>query len=330
MIGHATTILFSLSLMGSLILPAFGEGTQQYLRRKIASLPLPEKCNPVPTSTEEYEYNSKVYVLLELEESTEITKPLPKVDNPLPQVDTQSYSRLVELGGTTEMNEIVSPNAQDIQSIAKDFVGAYDMLTPCFNTFGAEHYIVSAEIVDGSTSTNNLYQLADNLRNEGSFTQLIEIKMACNSCGNEGTWQLFEGTRVGLPAAVSSSRSADKNECVCGGPVQTDFFETFKPLVAANNKSISVLSAIQIPLLVSQDGTYNEELCSTTEEYKTTYSYAGVCPAKPTESPSASPSASPTDLPTTVSPTESPTDFPTDAPTSFPTDTDSPSDVSNE
>merc|ERR1711935_404290 len=211
------------------------------------------------------------------------------------------------------------------QSIARDFVGAYDMLTPCFNTFGAEHYIVSAEIVDGfgllPTSTNNLYQLADNLRNEGSFTQLIEIKMASNSCGNEGTWQLFEGTRVGLPAAVSSSRSADINECVCGGPVQTDFLETFKPLVAANNKSISVLSAIQIPLLVSQDGTYNEELCSITEEYKTTYSYAGVCPAKPTESPSASPS---------VSPTELPTDFPTDAPTSFPTDTDSPSDVSDE
>jgi len=323
MIGHATNILFSLSLMGSLILPTFGEGTQQYLRRKTASLTLPEKCNPVPMSTEEYEYNSKVYVLLELERPSEII-------NPLPQVDTQSFSRLVELGGTTENNEIVNPNAQDIQSIARDFVGAYDMLTPCFNTFGAEHYIVSAEIVDGSTSTNNLYQLADNLRNEGSFTQLIEIKMACNSCGNEGTWQLFEGTRVGLPAAVSSSRSADINECVCGGPVQTDFFETFKPLVAANNKSISVLSAIQIPLLVSQDGTYNEELCSTTEEYKTTYSYAGVCPAKPTESPSASPSASPTDLPTTVSPTESPTDFPTDAPTSFPTDTDSPSDVSNE
>merc|ERR1712194_53767 len=153
----------------------------------------------------------------------------------------------------------------------------------------------------------------------------IEIKMACNSCGNEGTWQLFEGTRVGLPAAVSSTRIADinddTNECVCGGPVQTDFFEKFKPLVAANNKSISVLNAIQIPLLVSQDGTYNEKLCSTTEEYKTTYSYAGVCPAKPTESPSVSPS---------VSPTESPTDFPTDAPTSFPTDTDSPSDVSDE
>jgi len=327
MIGHATNILFSLSLMGSLILPTFGEGTQQYLRRKTASLTLPEKCNPVPMSTEEYEYNSKVYVLLELEESTEIIKPLPKVDNPLPQVDTQSYSRLVELGGTTENNEIVNPNAQDIQSIARDFVGAYDMLTPCFNTFGAEHYIVSAEIVDG-------FELLPTSRNEGSFTQLIEIKMACNSCGNEGTWQLFEGTRVGLPAAVSSTRIADinddTNECVCGGPVQTDFFETFKPLVAANNKSISVLSAIQIPLLVSQDGTYNEELCSTTEEYKTTYSYAGVCPAKPTESPSASPSASPTDLPTTVSPTESPTDFPTDAPTSFPTDTDSPSDVSNE
>merc|ERR1712194_549550 len=169
----------------------------------------------------------------------------------------------------------------DIQSIARDFVGAYDMLTPRFNTFGAEHYIVSAEIVDGSTSTNNLYQLADNLRNEGSFTQLIEIKMACNSCGNEGTWQLFEGTRVGLPAAVSSSRIADIDECVCGGPVQTDFFEKFKPLVAANNKSISILSAIQIPLLVSQDGTYNEELCSTTEEYKTTYSYAVSVPQSP-------------------------------------------------
>merc|ERR1712194_627745 len=316
MIGHATNILFSLSLMGSLILPTFGEGTQQYLRRKTASLSLPEKCNPVPMSTEDYEYNSKVYVLLELERPSEII-------NQLPQVDTQSLSRLIELGGTTENNEIVKPNAQDIQSIARDFVGAYDMLTPCFNTFGAEHYIVSAEIVDG-------FELLPTSTNEGSFTQLIEIKMACNSCGNEGTWQLFEGTRVGLPAAVSSSRSADISECVCGGPVQTDFLETFKPLVAANNKSISVLSAIQIPLLVSQDGTYNEELCSTTEEYKTTYSYAGVCPAKPTESPSVSPSASPTDLPTTVSPTESPTDFPTDAPTSFPTDTDSPSDVSNE
>merc|ERR1712194_607837 len=236
-----------------------------------------------------------------------------EIINQLPQVDTQSLSRLIELGGTTENNEIFKPNAQDIQSIARDFVGAYDMLTPCFNTFGAERYIVSAEIVDG-------FELLPTSTNEGSFTQLIEIKMACNSCGNKGTWQLFEGTRVGLPAAVSSSRSGDNNECVCGGPVQTDFFETFKPLVAANNKNISVLSAIQIPLLVSQDSTYNEELCSTTEEYKTTYSYAGVCPAKPTESPSASPSASPTDLPTTVSPTESPTDFPTDAPTDFPTD----------
>jgi len=317
MIGQAKNILFSLSLMGSLILPTFGEGTQQYLRRKTASLTLPEKCNPVPMSTEEYEYNSKVYVLLELERPSEII-------NQLPQVDTQSFSRLVELGGTTENNKIDKPNAQDIQSIARDFVGAYDMLTPCFNTFGAEHYIVSAEIVDG-------FDLLPTSTNEGSFTQLIEIKMACNSCGNEGTWQLFEGTRVGLPAVSSSrTRRGDINECVCGGPVQTDFFEKFKPLVAANNKSISVLSAIQIPLLVSQDGTYNEELCSTTEEYKTTYSYAGVCPAKPTESPSVSPSASPTDLPTTVSPTESPTDFPTDAPTSFPTDTDSPSDVSNE
>lgn len=323
MIGHARNILFSLSLMGSLVLPTFGEGTQQYLRRKTDSLDLPKNCDPVPMiSTDDYEYNSKVYVLLELEESTEIINPLPQVDNPLPQVDTQSFNRLVELGRTTENNEIVNPNAQDIQSVAKVFVGAYDMLTPCFNTFGAERYIVSAEIVD-----------ADNLRNEGSFTQLIEIKMACNSCGNEGTWQLFEGTRVGLPAAVSSYRKADidENECVCGGPVQTNFLETFTPLVTANNKSISVLNAIQIPLLVSQDGTYNEELCSTTEEYKTTYSYAGVCPAKPTESPSASPSASPTDLPTTVSPTESPTDFPTDSPTSFPTDfpTDTPSDVSS-
>jgi len=322
MIGYANNILFSLSLMGSLVLPTFGEGTQ-YLRRKTESLLLPEKCTPVPTSADDYEYNRKVYVLLELERPREII-------NPLPQVDTQSLSRLIELDGSRENNEIDNPNqnAQDIQSIAKDFVGAYDILTPCFNSFGAEHYIVSADIVDGlevlPTSTD-LYRLANNYRKEGSFTQLIEITMACNSCGNEGTWQLFEGTRVGLPAAVSLSRTVNKNECVCGGPVQTEFLSKFDELYTANkggsqNSDISILNAIQIPLLVSQDGTYNEELCATTEENKTTYSYAGVCPAKPTESPSVSPSASPTDMPTTVSPTESPTDIPTDSPTSFPTD----------
>merc|ERR1711865_420773 len=283
--------------MGSLVLPTFGEGTQ-YLRRKTESLLLPEKCTPVPTSADDYEYNRKVYVLLELERPREII-------NPLPQVDTQSLSRLIELDGSRENNEIdnPNPNPQDIQSIAKDFVGAYDILTPCFNSFGAEHYIVSADIVDG-----------------------LEVVPA-NNYRKEGTWQLFEGTRVGLPTAVSLSRTVNKNknECVCGGPVQTEFFSKFDQLYTANkggnqNSDISILNARQIPLLVSQDGTYNEELCSTTEENKTTYSYAGVCPAKPTKSPSVSPSASPTDMPTTVSPTESPTDIPTDSPTSFPTD----------
>merc|ERR1711865_777161 len=285
----------------------------QYLRRKTESLLLPEKCTPVPTSADDYEYNRKVYVLLELERPREII-------NPLPQVDIQSLSRLIELDGSRENNEIINPNPQDMQSIAKDFVGAYDILTPCFNSFGAEHYIVSADILDGLEVLT-----ANNYRKEGSFTQLIEITMACNSCGNEGTWQLFEGTRVGVPAAVSLSRTVNKNECVCGGPVQTEFLSKFDELFTANkdgsqNSDISILNAIQIPLLVSPDGAYNEELCATTEENKTTYSYAGVCPAKPTESPSVSPSASPTDMPTTVSPTESPTDIPTDSPTSFPTD----------
>merc|ERR1711865_1230250 len=127
--------------MGSLVLPTFGEGTQ-YLRRKTESLLLPEKCTPVPTSADDYEYNRKVYVLLELDRSR-------------------------------ENNEIVNPNPQDIQSIAKDFVGAYDILTPCFNSFGAEHYIVSADIVDGLEVLP-----ANNYRKEGSFTQLIEITMA--------------------------------------------------------------------------------------------------------------------------------------------------------
>jgi len=66
MIGHTTqNMLFSLFLMGSLVLPTFGEGTQ-YLRRKTGAL---EQCTP--TSSDEYEYYSKVYVLLELDGSRE-------------------------------------------------------------------------------------------------------------------------------------------------------------------------------------------------------------------------------------------------------------------
>merc|ERR1712166_1609342 len=121
------------------------------------------------------------------------------------------------------------------------------------------------------------------------------------------------------PDAVSLSTNLDKNECVCGGPIYTDFFDNFKQLIAENKSNISVLNATQIPLLVSSDGTYNEELCSNTEEYSTTYSYDGVCPARPTESPSISPSISPTDSPTTTSPTDSPTESPTEFPTDFPT-----------
>jgi len=295
--------------MGSLVLPTFGEGTQ-YLRRT-TNLLLPEKCIPAPMSTDDYEYHRKVYVLLELDG--------PRETNPLTQVDNQSLSNLIELAGSRGNNEIFKPNTQDIQSIARNFVGAYDFLTPCDNSFGAEHYIISADVVDGLEvpASTNFYKPANNDGNS-SFTRLIEITMSCNSCGNEGPWQLFEGTRVGLlPAAVSKSRVANRNECVCGGPIQTEFLEMFQQLVEVNKgdnqkSDISVRNAIQIPLLVSQDGTYNEELCSTTEEYKTTYSSVGVCPAKPTASPSVSPTASPTALPTTVSPTDSPTESPND------------------
>jgi len=313
MIGHAKNTFFSLSLIGSLVLPTFGEGPQ-YLRRKTNSFSIPEKCTPLPISKDDYEYNSKVYVLLELEESRENNGLI----NPYPQADIQSLSRLVELD-----NGVINPNPQDIQSIARAFVGTYDYLTPCDTSFGAEHYIVSANIVDGiEAPASNLYNLPNNYI-KGSFTRLIEITMSCNSCGNEVPWQLFEGTRVGVPAAVSLSKTLNTNECVCDGPVQTDFLNKFKQLIAKNKSDVSVLNAIQIPLLVSSDGTYNEELCSTAEEYSTTYNYDGVCLAKPTESPSSSPSIAPSDSPTTASPTdsptESPTEFPTDLPTEFPT-----------
>jgi len=296
MIGHAKNyVVFYLSLIGSLILPTFGEETQ-YLRRKTNSFGLPEKCTPLPISIDDYEYNSKVYVLLEFAES----RGNKGLINPYPQADIQSLSRLKELA-----NGFINPNLQDMQSIARAFVGVYDYLTPCDNSFGAEHYIVSADIVDGFEVPAR----------RGSFTRLIELTMSCNSCGNKGPWQLFEGTRVGVPDAVSLSTTLDENECVCGGPVYTDFFDNFKQLIAKNKSNISVLNATQIPLLVSSDGTYNEELCSNTEEYSTTYSYDGVCPARPTESPSASPSVSPT----TVSPSDSPTDSPTKEPTKEPT-----------
>lgn len=69
MIGHTThTMMFSLSLMLSLVLPTFGEATQ-YLKRKTFSQNILEQCTP--TSSDEYEYYTKVYVLLELDGTKE-------------------------------------------------------------------------------------------------------------------------------------------------------------------------------------------------------------------------------------------------------------------
>lgn len=64
----------------------------------------------------------------------------------------------------------------------------------------------------------------------------------------------------------------------------------------------TVLNTNQIPVLVSSDGIYNTEFCSS-EEYSTIYSYDGVCPAgrsitSPTKSPMRAPLPSPTAVPT--------------------------------
>jgi len=288
MIGHtAQYMLFFLSLMGSLVLPIFGEGTQ-YLRRKTDSLPV---CTP--TSSDKYEYYSKVYVLLELD-------------------------------GSSENREFTQPYPQDIQSIESAFVDAYEYLTPCDRSYGSNRGVLSASVIDGievPTSANN----PANKYNVGSATWLVEITMSCNSCGNDdGKWQLFlEGT---------SPTPLNGNNCVCDGPVQTNFVNKFRQLFATQKSGnpfsdISVLNASQIPNLLSSDGTYNTKFCSS-EEYSTTYSYDGVCPGRSTESPTVAPTKRPTDSPTsfpteepTESPTtESPTEFPTDSPTAIPTD----------
>jgi len=164
-------------------------------------------------------------------------------------------------------------------------------LTPCDRSLGSNRGVVSADIIDGievPTSVNN----PANEYSVGTATWLIEITMSCNSCGNDDDdrWQLFfEGT---------SPTPLDGNNCVCDGPVQTDFFNKFRELFAANKSGnlysdITVLNANQIPLLLSPDGTYNTEFCSS-EEYSTTYSYDGVCPGRSTTSPTESPTPLPT------------------------------------
>ena len=267
MIGQtAQNILFTLSLIGSsLLIPTFGKGTQQYLRRKTTySLPLPEKCTPVPISTVEYEYNSKVFVLLELD-------------------------------GSRENDEFVKPYKQDVDAIDRAFVDAYEYLTACgLQQLGSQRYAISADIIDAvevPTSGNN----PANKYSVGTATWLIEITMSCNACvGNmNGQWQLF--------SEETSPTPFNGNTCVCDGPLQTNFVNKFRELFAANKSGnpysdISILNANQIPLLLSKDGTYESGLCSTVST-TTTYSYDGVCLARSTASPSGSPTGSPTSAP---------------------------------
>jgi len=241
MIGQPQTFLFSLSLMGFL-LPTFAERTQ-YLRRKM-DFNLPEKCTPLPISSNELKYNSKLFVLLVLDGS-----------------------------GGSKMTE------QNIQSFERTFVDAYGYVTPCDSSFGAERYIESAKIVDGfGIPTNNYNPAVTYNIQAGTFTLLVEITMSCNSCGNKGPWQLFEGTQVGLPVRLSST-TLNENSCVCDGPVKTDFLEKIEE--NKNIGDINILKVTQIQNLVSPDGTYSKEC--TTKEVETIYTYDGVCPRKPTE-----------------------------------------------
>ena len=306
MTGHYKCIVFtSIFFMGS----AFGKEATQYLRRN--TLSMPEKCTPVPISSDDIKYDSKAFVLLELD-------------------------------GSASRDEIINPTKEDIQSVDNSFLYAYEYLATCDTSFGAERYVVSGNLIKGDTvpTINNNNQARSYGRGTTNGTWLAEISISCNSCGNEGPWQLFKGV------SSSSSPTTDANACVCDPPSQADFVNKFREIFAADKKSgnrssdITILNVTQIPLLVSPDGVYDKELCDT-DTSATTYSYDGVCPGKgemrsafdflttlsPTEYPTESPSAYPTESPTkTVSPTTaSPTYFPTTMeptfePTKYPTD----------